>query len=231
MIEKEREISACFWYHAECPRFNTNKGSIPVSVLLAVLIIGGGLALYLYLGKKPAKPLPAPPRQDRHADIKPARIPDVAPRMIDDPLHGFEKTMVRYYRGDPIDLANTSLNQSVDQFNEWVLAEKEKIETEKAELDKQLQSLRRIEAQIKGFDERLETEKPDPRDKRSVRAYNAMVAQRNELVKRHNEAGKAYGERQKTYNETVEQDQPEVGCTAGQAGGGKAGRARRGQKL
>jgi len=93
------------------------------------------------------KPLPTPTRQSQRAKIKPAKIPDVAPHGIDDQFYDFEKTMDRYYRSDPINLSHASVNRSVDDYNEWVRSEKEKSESEKAELDGELQSLRRIGAQ------------------------------------------------------------------------------------
>ena len=111
--------------------------------------------------------------------------------------------MNRFYRHDPVEMAQVSVNRSVSEYNEWVQAVKEEIETEKARLDEQLQALRRVEAQIKDCDSHLETGNPNPGDRRAVTAYNSMVLKRNDLVKQQNRLAEAYTANQDAYNERV----------------------------
>jgi len=129
------------------PQFDADKGSIPISILLAVLIIGGAWRYTCILernrAKTPSHPnAPKPTRKD-----KTSQDSGCCASWDRRSVLRFRKTMDRYYRSDPINLSHASVNRSVDDYNEWVRSEKEKSESEKAELDGELQSLRRIGAQ------------------------------------------------------------------------------------
>jgi len=156
----------------------------------------------------PEPPPPAAAQQDSSA-AAPGQEEAEQAKPEPDRLSELEAVMDRYYRGDPLDEARSSLNQRIDEHNRWVESTNAQHEATRAELETESQSLRAVEKKIEDQDTRL-TDEPRADDRAAVDAYNARLTQRNVLVEQYNQLGKSYQQRQAAYNDSVARDQQEM---------------------
>jgi len=156
----------------------------------------------------PEPPPPAAAQQDSSAA---APGQEEAEQAMPEPdrLSELEAVMDRYYRGDPLDEARSSLNQRIDEHNRWVESTNAQHEATRAELETESESLRAVEKEIEDQDTRLADE-PRADDRAAVDAYNARLTQRNVLVEQYNQLGKSYQQRQAAYNDSVARDRQEM---------------------
>jgi hypothetical protein len=116
----------------------------------------------------------------------------------------FEKVLDAYYRRKPVAEANAASKQAADGFNAWTKAQGEALETDRVSLDKELETIRALETQIKETGQALEKEKVNAVGAAAVEAYNRRVGELNAQVEKHDRLGKDLEQRQAAYNRQVE---------------------------
>lgn len=123
---------------------------------------------------------------------------------LTDRLDAMEKTMDRFYRGDPVEKAKSTINRIVDKHNKWVDTMNAQHQAQGATLEKRLDKVRRFRERVEGLDKRLDASRPDPTDKSGVESYNALVSLRNSLFTEGGELGKLCEADAKTLKDAVE---------------------------
>jgi clan AA aspartic protease (TIGR02281 family) len=118
-------------------------------------------------------------------------------------LDEFETTMERFYRQDPVEASNALSTRAVESFNAWAKTTHASLEAERMALERQLEPVRQIEAQMADKGQQLEHEKPEAQNHAAVEAYNRLVAAYNTLVRQHKELVQAYDQCKTAYDERV----------------------------
>ncbi len=119
-------------------------------------------------------------------------VADTPSNSHEDRLREFEALMGYYYRDEPLETARQNLKEQIKQYNQWAESALAQNKAAITALNKQVESLRALDALTDEMDNRLE-EKPDLSDKAAVDAYNALVEERNKRVGEYNELAKVHG--------------------------------------
>lgn len=157
---------------------------------------------------------PDEPIRRRPQDVaRPADATDLAE--LADKLDAVERTMDRFYRGDPRGKAQATVNRLVDEHNRWIAARNAEHKAQRKRLEGRLADVQRLKAQIEELDRHLGRAKPDPTDENAVKAYNAIVSLRNSLVKEFGQLGKLYKADLETFQASMERSRGEVAARKG----------------
>ena len=149
----------------------------------------------------PAKGQPA---QDKKASGPAATGEKAMPDLTE--LNGrvaeFERTMDSFYRQPSMKETAASVNSAVDAFNAWMKNMGTALEMEKAEIEKDLGDLRRLESEIEAADKKL-GKGPGGTEAAAVEAHNRAVTERNALVEKHKGMAAAFEQKQTAFNDKV----------------------------
>jgi len=149
----------------------------------------------------------APSRRDprnRTPEPEPAQVEDTAASATAKKLDEFEKIMARFFRRNPVAEARASANRAVQEYNQWLKAQRAALDPERGKLEAEFKVLEALGEQIQALDKKLAAGKPDTDSADSVRKYNALARRRNEAVTKYNTLGKAYKAREKAFNEATD---------------------------
>ncbi len=134
------------------------------------------------------------------------RVPEMIDyKKIPEKIKKFEEIMEHFFRQDPIEYANKTLRNNVEDYNLLIATKKQEFKKRSDELEAIFQTIKENENQIKEYDKRLENEKPDQQIPDSIEAYNQKVQDRNRLVEKQKELVDEYNSMHETYAKEVDE--------------------------